>query len=92
MKNLICSWLAFTEESRSITIRTIWGLSDVNLEEDIETAIAYHFGVPEKSVLKIKKGPNIWNQFCSEHYQKRKTAPVNYEQLELKGNSHFQSL
>ena len=34
-------------------------LSDVNLEEDIETAIAYHFGVPEKSVLKIKKGPNI---------------------------------
>ena len=44
-------------------------LSDVNLEEDIETAIAYHFGVPEKSVLKIKKGPNIWNQFCSEHYQ-----------------------
>ena len=67
-------------------------LSNVNLEADIETAIAYHFGVPEKSVLKIKKGPNIWNQFCSEHYQKRKTAPVNYEQLELKGNSHFQSL
>ena len=67
-------------------------LRDVNLKEDIETTIACHFGVPEKSILKIKKGPNIWNKFCSEHYQKRKTAPDNYEQSELKGNSHFQSL
>ena len=91
MKNLIRSWLAFSEESRSI-IYYQNNLSDVNLEEDIETAIAYHFGVPEKSILKIKKGPNIWNKFCSEHYQKRKTAPDNYEQSELKGNSHFQSL
>ena len=32
-------------------------LSNINLEENIKTAIVYYFEALEKSVLKIKKGP-----------------------------------